>query len=406
MRSNTEELRFYRYRAVDTAGRRVRGTAAAVDPDDLYRQLRAQGLYLQSARERQERKRRMLKASALSDFCRQLSGMLSSGVNLSRSLGILAVEESMAESVKRSSAALLKSVRAGASLSEAMGKEGVFPELMLGMVRSGEATGRLDQALDRLADHYEKQHHTEQSVRSAMVYPIFLCVVAIAVVMGIFLFVLPQFRDLFSDMEDLPLVTRVLFGISGWLARDWFWILLLLVGAAVAAAFLRKDSGIRWRLDRMKLRMPVFGKFNQILCTARFARSLSSLYSGGAPILQALEIAGGTVGNSYIEAQFPRVLEQVRSGVSLSRALQRVDGFRYKLISAIAVGEESGQLDRMLRGTADTMDFDAQQASKRMLTILEPALVVVMAVLVGCIMLGVMLPMVQSYGIIEGRTYY
>jgi type IV pilus assembly protein PilC len=122
--------------------------------------------------------------------------------------------------------------------------------------------------------------------------------------------------------------------------------------------------------------------------------------------LQALEIAGGTVGNSYIEAQFPRVLEQVRSGVSLSRALQRVDGFRYKLISAIAVGEESGQLDRMLRGTADTMDFDAQQASKRMLTILEPALVVVMAVLVGCIMLGVMLPMVQSYGIIEGRTYY
>ena len=406
MRSNTEELRFYRYRAVDTAGRRVRGTAAAVDPDDLYRQLRAQGLYLQSARERQERKRRMLKASALSDFCRQLSGMLSSGVNLSRSLGILAVEESMAESVKRSSAALLKSVRAGASLSEAMEKEGVFPELMLGMVRSGEATGRLDQALDRLADHYEKQHHTEQSVRSAMVYPIFLCVVAIAVVMGIFLFVLPQFRDLLSDMEDLPLVTRVLFGISGWLARDWFWILLLLAGTAAAAAFLRKDSGIRWRLDRMKLRMPVFGKFNQILCTARFARSLSSLYSGGAPILQALEIAGGTVGNSYIEAQFPRVLEQVRSGVSLSRALQRVDGFRYKLISAIAVGEESGQLDRMLRGTADTMDFDAQQASKRMLTILEPALVVVMAVLVGCIMLGVMLPMVQSYGIIEGRTYY
>ena len=115
----------------------------------------------------------MLKASALSDFCRQLSGMLSSGVNLSRALGILAVEESVAESVKRSSAALLKSVRAGASLSEAMGKEGVFPELMLGMVRSGEATGRLDQALDRLADHYEKQHHTEQSVRSAMVYPIF-----------------------------------------------------------------------------------------------------------------------------------------------------------------------------------------------------------------------------------------
>ena len=403
--SKTRELRSYRYIAVDAAGRRVRGTAAAVDPDGLYRHLRAQGLYLQSAREGQEEKCRMLKASALSDFCRQLSGMLSSGMNLSRALGILAVEDSVREDVKRSCAGLLAKVRAGAALSEAMENEGVFPELMLGMIRSGEATGHLAQALERLARHYEKQHQTEQSVRSAMVYPVFLCVVAAAVTMGIFLFVLPQFRELFSDMDTLPLVTRVLLGISGWLAENWCYLAVLLAAAAAAAALLVKDARIRWRLDRVKLRAPVFGALNQILCTARFARSLSSLYSGGTPILQALETAGGTVGNSYMEAQFPQVLEQVRGGVSLSRALQRVDGFSYKLISAIAVGEESGRLDQMLQGTADAMDFDAQQASRRMLTILEPALLVVMALLVGCIMLGVMLPMVQSYGIIEGRYH-
>ena len=403
--SKTRELRSYRYIAVDAAGRRVRGTAAAVNPDELYRHLRAQGLYLQSAREGQEEKCRMLKASALSDFCRQLSGMLSSGMNLSRALGILAVEDSVREDVKRSCAGLLAKVRAGAALSEAMENEGVFPELMLGMIRSGEATGHLAQALERLARHYEKQHQTEQSVRSAMVYPVFLCVVAAAVTMGIFLFVLPQFRELFSDMDTLPLVTRVLLGISGWLAENWCYLAVLLAAAAAAVALLVKDARIRWRLDRVKLRAPVFGALNQILCTARFARSLSSLYSGGTPILQALETAGGTVGNSYMEAQFPQVLEQVRSGVSLSRALQRVDGFSYKLISAIAVGEESGRLDQMLRGTADAMDFDARQASRRMLTILEPALIVVMALLVGCIMLGVMLPMVQSYGIIEGRYH-
>ena len=403
--SKTRELRSYRYIAVDAAGRRVRGTAAAVDPDGLYRHLRAQGLYLQSAREGQEEKCRMLKASALSDFCRQLSGMLSSGMNLSRALGILAVEDSVREDVKRSCAGLLAKVRAGAALSEAMENEGVFPELMLGMIRSGEATGRLAQALERLARHYEKQHQTEQSVRSAMVYPVFLCVVAAAVTMGIFLFVLPQFRELFSDMDTLPLVTRVLLGISGWLAENWCCLAVLLAAAAAAAVLLVKDARIRRRLDRMKLRAPVFGTLNQILCTARFARSLSSLYSGGTPILQALETAGGTVGNSYMEAQFPQVLEQVRSGVSLSRALQRVDGFSYKLISAIAVGEESGQLDQMLQGTADAMDFDTQQASRRMLTILEPALIVVMALLIGCIMLGVMLPMVQSYGIIEERYH-
>ena len=403
--SKTRELRSYRYIAVDAAGRRVRGTAAAVNPDELYRHLRAQGLYLQSAREGQEEKRRMLKASALSDFCRQLSGMLSSGMNLSRALGILAVEDSVGEVVKRSCAGLLVKVRAGAALSEAMENEGVFPELMLGMIRSGEATGHLAQALERLARHYEKQHQTEQSVRSAMVYPVFLCVVAAAVTMGIFLFVLPQFRELFSDMDTLPLVTRVLLGISGWLAENWCYLAVLLAAAAAAAVLLVKDARIRWRLDRVKLRAPVFGALNQILCTARFARSLSSLYSGGTPILQALETAGGTVGNSYMEAQFPQVLEQVRSGVSLSRALQRVEGFSYKLISAIAVGEESGRLHQMLRGTADAMDFDARQASRRMLTILEPALIVVMALLVGCIMLGVMLPMVQSYGIIEGRYH-
>lgn len=396
-----ETKRSYRYIAKDAGGRSVKGTAIAADREALYSALHAEGLYLQSAAERREGKRRMIKASALSEFCRQLSGLVAAGISIARALSILAKEEGVSEEMERICASMLERVRTGASLADAMEAETVFPELALGMIRAGESTGDLDKALKSLADHYEKQHQMEQSVRSAMVYPVVLCVMAVVVIAAIFAFVLPRFQELFTEMETLPLPTRMLLAISDFMSRWWYLLGALAAMLILALHFLEKLPNVRLGLDRMKLRLPFLGGVNRVVATARFARSLSSLYSGGAPIVQALDTAKSTVGNAYIEQQFERVLDQVRSGVSLSRALQSVDGFRQKLISAIAVGEESGQLDTMLQGIAETMEFDAQQSAKRMVTILEPLLIVVMALAVGLIMVGVMLPMVNSYGAME-----
>ena len=168
----------------------------------------------------------------------------------------------------------------------------------------------------------------------------------------------------------------------------------------VIRALLRIPA-VRLEMDRRKLKMPVFGPLNQVICTARFARTISSLYSSGLPIVTALQTARDTIGNAYIVSQFDDVLVQVRSGVSLSAALETVDGFQRKLCSSIAVGEETGRLDSMLDSIADSMEYDAQQASKRMMTILEPMLIVLMAFVVGFIIIAVMSPIIGSYSAIE-----
>ena len=182
------------------------------------------------------------------------------------------------------------------------------------------------------------------------------------------------------------------------------WYLMILGVAAVVMVIrsLLRIPAVRLEMDRRKLKMPVFGPLNQVICTARFARTISSLYSSGLPIVTALQTARDTIGNAYIVSQFDDVLVQVRSGVSLSAALETVDGFQRKLCSSIAVGEEPGRLDSMLDSIADSMEYDAQQASKRMMTILEPMLIVLMAFVVGFIIIAVMSPIIGSYSAIEG----
>ena len=161
---------------------------------------------------------------------------------------------------------------------------------------------------------------------------------------------------------------------------------------------------VRRMIDYIKVHMPVAGRLNKVIYTARFARTLSSLYSGGMPIVQALQTAGATVGNLYVSGQFDKVSSQVRSGVPLSAALEDVDGFLHKLSSTILVGEESGRLDTMLDAIAASMEEAAETATKKLVTMLEPILICVMALVVGFIIIAVMLPIYESYGTIEGAA--
>ena len=395
----------FRYTAKDIDGKVVRGAMEAADYDTLYTQLLAQGLYLQSATRRGAgRKPRTLRPQELSDLCRQLSTLLASGVSLVRALTIISQDEGISAGLRRIYESVLGEVRKGSSLSAALEAQQVFPPLMLGMIRAGEGSGKLDQVAERLAIHYEKAHQMNQQVKSALMYPMILAILAVAVVIVIVTFVLPQFSDLFSTMDSLPGVTLALMAFSNFMVPNgtkWYLMILGVAAAVMVIRTLLRIPAVRLEMDRRKLKIPVFGPLNQVICTARSARTISSLYSSGLPIVTALQTARDTIGNAYIVSQFDDVLVQVRSGVSLSAALETVDGFQRKLCSSIAVGEETGRLDSMLDSIADSMEYDAQQASKRMMTILEPMLIVLMAFVVGFIIIAVMSPIIGSYSAIE-----
>ncbi|MCI8335221.1 MAG: type II secretion system F family protein [Lachnospiraceae bacterium] len=395
----------FRYVAKNMEGKIFRGVMDAAKESSLQQQLGDQGLYLIRSKDASPvREHRKFTPKQLSEFSRELSTLLASGISIVRALEIVAGGEGLSARVRSVYLDVLSQLQKGVHLWEAMEAQKCFPELMLGMIRSGEESGRLDQVTERLALHYERDNRLREQVKSAMTYPAVLLVMSTAVVILIVTFILPQFEELFSEMEHLPAVTMFLMGASNFLVNRWYVLLLAVFLLAVILQILGKTETMRRTLGYLKIHLPVVGRLNKVIYTARFSRTLSSLYASGMPILSALKTAGETVGNLYIEEQFEEVVSQVRSGASLSQSLCRVDGFLQKLSSIILVGEESGRLDVMLDSIAVTMEEDAEAASKRLVTLLEPMLICMMALIVGFIIVAIMLPIYESYGAIEGAA--
>lgn len=392
----------FRYSAKDMSGKVRRGTMEAATESQLIQQLQDQNLYLIEAKNLTDSKTyKKLKSKQLASFCRELSTLLASGVSLVRALDIISDQEGMDPKEQEIYRAVLNDMKRGISLSEAMETKGCFPELMLGMIRSGEGSGNLDLVTQRLAVQYEKDYKLTQQVKSAMTYPAILLVLCVAIAILIVTFILPQFQSLFDQMETLPLVTTILISISDFLTKKWYLAILVVFCIIAVIRVIAAIPAVRRQLDYRKVHMPVFGRLFKVIYTARFARTLSSLYSSGMPLATAIGIAAKTIGNGYIEGQFEQVVSVVRSGVPLSQGLREVDGLMKKLSSTILIGEESGRLDVMLDSIAATLEDEAEQATKRMVTLLEPILIIMMALIVGFIMIAVMLPIYQSYSAIE-----
>ncbi len=397
----------YRYTARDMQGKLLRGTADAASYEALYVHLRSQGLFLEKATRLEGERRKVLRPKELATFCQELASLLKAGVNLIRALTILAQEEDLPPRLAIVYNNILAEVRKGVSLSVAMETQQIFPELMLGMIRAGEGNGDLDGVTARLAEHYTREHRLRTQVRSAMTYPIILAAVALIAVVIIFTFVLPEFDDLFAGMEDLPAFTVALMAISGFLVQRWY---LALGGAVLLVMLIRvllQVPPVGLALDRWKLktRFLGLGKLNSVICTARFARTVSSLYTSGISLVDSLQTARKTIGNRYLARQFDAVVTKMCNGDTLASSLRIVDGLQKRLCSTIQVGEETGHLDTMLDAVAGTMEYDSEQASKRMVMVLEPLLIVFMALMVGVIMIGVMAPIIQSYGAIGSASY-
>lgn len=400
-------MALYKYKARDKDGRRVSGKMEAVDEIQLHNKLREKDLFLvYYDRKGSSSRMKRLKSKQTAEFCRSVGTLLAAGVSLVRALSIVSKEETNTPEQTKLYEAVLRSVRQGNPMSEAMQEQGdAFPVLLIYMTRSAEAGGNMDKVMLRMASHYEKEARLKSKVISSMAYPCIVAVLAVVVILVIFTFVIPQFASLFERMDPLPLPTRIVMGFSDGLKTYWFQILLGLFFCGILFSFIKNRPVVKLWWDKQKVHLPVFGKLLKSIYTARFGRTLSSLYAAGLPIITALQVSRSTVGNSYIESQFDKVISLVRAGGTLSDGLDQVDGFNRKLAASIRVGEETGSLDTMLDSIADTLDYEAEQAMNRMVTFIEPAMLVVLAVIVGFMIISVIMPIYGSYNTLGYSTY-
>jgi type IV pilus assembly protein PilC len=249
----------------------------------------------------------------------------------------------------------------------------------------------------QMSSYYDKEYRLNGKVKSSMTYPKILCVMIVLVVIVIMGYVIPQFQSLFAQMDSLPVTTQILLAISNYVKTRWYVILVVAAIVVMAVKLLFSIPKVRYYKDKIMIHMPVAGKLLKVIYTARFARTLSSLYSAGISIINCLTISKNTIGNTYIESQFDSVIAEIRSGGNLSEAIDKVDGFTKKLSSSIMVGEETGALDTMLVSIADQMEYDSEMALGKLVSYIEPVMIVIMGVVVGFIMISVIQPIYGSY---------
>lgn len=388
----------FKYVAKDMASKVQNGTMDADDRNKLVRKLKNQGLYLVEYKDitKQAMNQYRLKYKELANYSREIGTMLASGLSLIRIFSIMVRREDN-KKIKKIYENIYVKLQQGYTLSAAMEAQGVaFPNLMIQMYRSGEASGNMDKTALTMSDQYSKDHRIKGKTKSAMMYPIILIVITIAVLLIVYLAVLPSFFDIFQNVE-LPLITKINISISKFLQDYWYFVIMILVGlVAIFIALLRVDK-VRFKVDKLKIKIPKFGKLLMTIYTSRFARTLCSLYTSGMSIVNALNIAKTTIGNVYIESQFDGAIKKLRNGESLSQAIKDIDGFDIKLTSSIFVGEESGRLESMLTTLADDFDFEAEQASERMITLIQPLMIIFLAVVICLIIISVLLPIYTLY---------
>lgn len=396
----------FKYTARNVIGKKVTGKLQANDEIDLQARLKNDNLYLESATEVVKRAaQKRIRADRISDFSRSIGQLVGAGVSLVRALRIICDDETLRQKERNLYADVLKQVRTGVSLSDAMAMEGsAFPPMMINMYRSAEAAGTLEATAKQMAEYYSKEYKLNKKIKSSMTYPKILGVLMVVVLLIIMGYVVPQFEELFAQMEELPAATKILLAISEFVTEKWFLLILFGVIGFIFFKLLFSIPAIHLIKDKIKLKLPKIGKLMRIIYTARFARTLASLYNAGLPIISCITIARDTIDNRYIESQFETVIKDVQAGQNLSEALAKVDGFTKKLVSSVIVGEETGTLDDMLNSAADQLEYDSEMAIQGLVSMLEPMIIVVLAVLVGFIIIAVIQPIYGSYDAIANAT--
>ncbi len=382
----------FQYKGYKPDGSSASGTLEADGMQDALSVIKARGIYPKDVREYVQGERSWLfrqhDRALLPYVTRQLATLLGAGVPLVEALRSLSEENR--GTWKGLLIDLREKVSGGASLSRAMeGHPGFFPEFFRNMVNAGEQSGSLDAVLAKVADFLEKDSSIRSKVRTALVYPVFMAVVGLVVLSFLFVFVVPKIVKIFeSTKAALPIATVILIRISSLFVNYW-WLLLILAALAVIG-FRRLRLRHRSVLDRLTLRLPT--GVMQALYYGRFARTLGFLLDGGLPVLKSLELTAKAVGNIVLEARIMEAAKKVAEGVRLSAALE---GFPSVLLQLISTGEKSGSLAAILSRTADSFEEEFERRVQKMLSLLEPSMILLMGLIVGFIVLAILLPLFQ-----------
>ena len=392
----------YTYKAYDLSGKFVKGTLVAADDKAFRDALHDQGMRCYEYRIVNQAKQvryKPLKIAELIAFSRQLSSMLSAGLDLSLSLKMLYERtEKKKKYLKFIEARLFEEIQKGESLAGAMQNlDNTFPSLYISMVKSGELNGKIDEALTTLADYFEKEHKQRNQIKSAMSYPISVLVICILVVILMSVVVLPRMAAMIPEGTALPLPTAILLGLKDFVVNQWFVVLIIVFALFVIIPIIKRIPKVAEITGKAVTRLPVIGRLTKMLYTATFARSLSTLYATGIPLLDAIAMGAEIVNNKYIEVKIREAVIAIRKGSSIAEAFALVDAFDPMLMTMTFVGEQSGTLDDILIQTAQYFEEEAQGALKRLIGMISPFMLMFMALVVGFVLIAVMMPMLTLY---------
>ncbi|MDR5588680.1 type II secretion system F family protein [Clostridium aquiflavi] len=394
----------FKYRAMNTDGEKIEGTHEADSKGEVIEFISSNGYYPLMVEEIIKSKKiefkfnNKIKFKDLSIFCRQFYTMLDAGVPILTCLDIL-TSQTTNKKLKETLKEVEEDVEKGGILSDAMRKHNeVFPNLLVSLVAAGEESGNLDSIMLRMANHYEKENKVNNKVKNAMIYPIILGLVAISAVIFILTYIMPTFTTMFTENGiSLPWSTRFLLWLSGSLKENWFMILLAIIGIIIAIKYIFKTERGVIAASKLKLKLPVIRRLNEMIIVSRFTRTLSTLLSSGLPLVQALDIVMSVIDNKIAQNAIIKVKEQVVRGETLNSSLKETGVFPQMLYSMIKIGEETGSLDEILNKTADFYDEELETTIQGTVALMEPALIVIMGLIIGFIIISIMIPMFDSY---------
>jgi len=394
------------YEVKSQSGQKIEGTLEADNESMLAASLRKKGYYILNIKRKREgiklneifNLRKKVKLNDLAVFARQFSAMINSGISIIDALDILR-DQIDHPTLKEAVIAVTEDIETGSDLSESLSKHpDIFPELFIQMVRAGETGGIIGDVLNRIANHYEKQDELQGKVKSALYYPVTIMVIAILVVIFLMATVVPTFVNMFADIgAELPLPTRILIGLSSFMQNYWWLIGIALVALYFLFINYKKSPKGKLRIDTLILKIPTVGEMMKKIYLSRFASTLAVLLSSGVDLLAALTIIEGVVGNSLYAQAITEARIKVREGSTLSEPLENREEFPKLLVHMIKVGEETGAMSRMLEKVSLFYDREVDRSVEGVVSLIEPLIIVFLAVVVGFVVISIVLPMFDMY---------
>lgn len=392
----------YVYKAMDAEGKKLNGSIEADSDEEFKIEVKSLGLYLISYSIWGQNNAigigKSISQKELAVICRQFSTMLNAGISVVKCLDILCSQTTNAKT-RAKLASVLEEVKKGSSLHKAMANQGkAFPFYLISSVESGEEGGTLDEVMTRMSNYFEKQYKTARQVKNAMMYPLILACLCIGVVTLLLIVVVPKFISMYSSQgSELPKPTQILIGLTNFLIHKW-WVVALIVGAIFGIITLIKTlptTRLSW--DKFMLKMPVIGKLRCILVTSKFAHTMSTLSSSGISMLVSLDVVSRVINNSYVSECVKIIIDDLKRGIPLSDSIKKFDIFPMMFKSMIAVGEEAGELDELLEKTAVFYEDEADGAVKKMVALVEPLMIIIMAIIIAFVVISILLPIYTMY---------